>query len=357
MVLKEYGARLLTLEEYVSTLLPIECPNDNETINHIGAVTTGDHDEYYLVQTSENGYRMMPGPEFSPRLYRGQTKHYPTCKAQIYRGINKENFDKKYADAIFWTAKRFELAFILHYHPAVMDVMSWDFDGLTFDIDIQAIAQHYQYPTQMLDLTRSKDIAMYFATHKFVGENLKPEPALSQTAVLYTIDVKKILDSDGKKSRLVPVGIDPMPRSAAQKAFAIELGIYDDLEKLEGVNIETFIVTEELVSELQERIGRNKSIFPFDPFEEIIRSVRNSSYIDEESISLALEKGLIPGEYSFKDIVKILRKNNYKVGSYKYIVPDNDAISAANNEWLKRREEYLNKIRYRGAADPIQTKT
>ncbi|HET8791963.1 MAG TPA: hypothetical protein VFM75_12210, partial [Modicisalibacter sp.] len=40
---------------------------------------------------------------------------------------------------------RFELAYLLSGHPAVQDMQQWRFEELSFDFNIQAIAQHYQY--------------------------------------------------------------------------------------------------------------------------------------------------------------------------------------------------------------------
>ncbi|UZR30642.1 FRG domain-containing protein [Methylococcus mesophilus] len=210
MVLRENEMRLPTLSEYLWMLNPICDSNDNGEINTIGFVTTGCMDEFYLVQTSEHGYRMMPGPEFGPRLYRGQTKRYPTCKPQVFRNLTPFNYGQKYIEAIYWTAKRVELSVLLEHHPAIRDIMAWDFDGLSFDLDIQALAQHYLYPTQMLDLSRSKDVAMFFATHEFFGDVKHPTAAIGSNAVIYTIDIKKMLHDQDTNYRLVPVGVDPL---------------------------------------------------------------------------------------------------------------------------------------------------
>jgi hypothetical protein len=45
--------------------------------------------------------------------------------------------------------------------------MACQIEGLDFALSIETIAQHYQYPTQLLDLPWSRDVAMFFATCKY----------------------------------------------------------------------------------------------------------------------------------------------------------------------------------------------
>lgn len=335
------------MSEYAEILLPMEGSLDDESVNQFGLVTTGNLDEYYLVQTSNSGYRMMPGPEFSPRLYRGQSKRYASCKPSLFRG------DYQYIDLLYWTAKRVELGIILSRHPAVNDIMSWDFDGLIFDFNLQSVAQHYQYPTQMLDLSRNRDIAMFFATHDFTISSSRPKPAVGNEAVIYTIDVKTLLNTEDEDHRFIPIGIDPLPRSAAQKAFGLELDISGDLEKMAGVHAETFIVTEELAIEAASKVGGYDGLFPFDPFEEHIATVKNSRKIALEAIDTAVSVGLMPLEYTSSIISNMLVSVGYVIDTASYVLPQPKIIAEAAYEWQRQRENYTRMIRWRGVSDSL----
>lgn len=344
-MLKEYEKRFPTFKEYISILLPISL-NDNETISNLGAMTTGSDEELYVVQTSDKGFRLMPGPEFSPRLYRGQWKHYPTCKASLFREC------KTYADAVYWTAKRIELGNLLFFHPALKDFMSWDFDGLRFDFNLEAVAQHYQYPTRMLDLSRSKDVAMFFATHRFSEEFENPIPAVGSTAVLYTVDFAKLLKAQPATDMVTPIGFDLLPRSAAQKAFGLELAEGQDFEKLEGVYTEIFTVTEKLASLYSERVGGKSSLLPTDPFEEYIHLVRKKETISKAGIETAVRLGLLPVEFSVARLESILIKGGYQISDEIIESPPDFIIRDATQEWKQRREIYAGNIKWRGIADP-----
>lgn len=350
MVLHEKGKRLPTLEEYIELMLPMEGSYDEENINQFGIVTTKSTEKFYLVQTSPDGYRMMPGPEFSPRLYRGQTKRYTTCKPQLFRNITSENHHKKFIDLLFWTAKRIELNYVLNHHPAICDIANWNFDGLKFDFDIQSVAQHYQYPTQMLDLTRSRDVALYFATHNFKGDTLEPDPAIGCEAVLYTIDFYRLMKDQKESYRIVPIGIDPLPRSAAQKAFSVDLQIQDDLEEFDCVRAEPFVVTEELASHVSQNVGGNNSLFPFDPFEEFINQLKHDSSIDKQAIQKSVSMGIMPSNLTNDDILHLINER-YDIVSNKILYPGKKIVDDTKKEWLNRRPSYVEKIEWRGVAD------
>lgn len=91
------GKRLPTLEEYACNLLPSDfgVDSDNARINQFGAVTDANPESVDVVQISPRHFRFMPGPEFCPRLYRGQNGYYEPCIPSLYR--NQEPIDITFA--------------------------------------------------------------------------------------------------------------------------------------------------------------------------------------------------------------------------------------------------------------------
>ena len=344
-MLIEQGKRLPKFSEYIEMLHPIECYNDYETLNNLGCVTSGNEDHCFLVQTSENGYRMVPGPEFGPRLYRGQAKHYSTCKPSLFRG------QYSHEEAIYWTAKRIELLNLLMFHPAVQDILNWDFDGLHFDFNIQAIAQHYQYPTQMIDLTRSRNIAMFFATHEFSEGILNPKAAIGNLAVLYTVDIAQMFRNRKDSNTIMPLGLDPLPRPSTQKAFGLELDFKEDLESMPGVHTETFIVTKELANNCSDAIGGATSLFPPDEFEQQIDLLRDNNKIFYKAIEVAVKSDLMPVGYSIEKVKSILQEANFRITAEPFPIPSEEIINKTAIEWQKRRKTYLSNVKLRGVAN------
>jgi len=352
MTLKEMGKRIPTLSEYLSMVLPIKGSHDDETVNQVGMETTGRKDEFFLVQTSQTQYRMMPGPEFTPRFYRGQNKQYPECKPQVFRNINKTNRRQKYCDGLYWTAKQYELTYLVFHHPAVQEMLHWSAEGLSFNFDIRGIAQHYQYQTQFLDVTRHKDIAMFFATHNLVGKDLNPEPAIGNEAVLYTMDARSLWDNQESAGvDLLALGIDPLPRSAAQGAFALELGLNSDLEQIPGVSTETFLVTEELANSALEKVGGVNEVFPYDPFEPVISKLRDSGTVCYQAIELTVRAQATPPGMTAPEVAEVIKEGGYQVTFSDPDLPSNTILKAAEKEWETRKKYYLDRIRLRAVSD------
>jgi hypothetical protein len=85
LMLRENGKRLPSLLEFASLLMPMNCEVDESWINRYGAVSEFGIDPLIPVETAAGRYRFMPGPEFSPRLYRGQNQFFTKCIPSIYR--------------------------------------------------------------------------------------------------------------------------------------------------------------------------------------------------------------------------------------------------------------------------------
>lgn len=73
-MLIEQGKRLISVMEYAHSLMPMNFPDDESWINRYGIVSELGVDLLMPVATSADRYRFMPGPEFPPRLYRGQNQ-------------------------------------------------------------------------------------------------------------------------------------------------------------------------------------------------------------------------------------------------------------------------------------------
>lgn len=74
-MLLEQGKRLLSAINYAQNLMPIVVEDDEAWINQWGAVSEHGIDFFIPVETSPSFYRIMSGPKFSPRLYRGKNEY------------------------------------------------------------------------------------------------------------------------------------------------------------------------------------------------------------------------------------------------------------------------------------------
>lgn len=346
----KFGARLPDIESYAHMLVSMACPTDNPGINDIGLVTAKTDDHYFLVESRQGYCQAMPGGEFSPRLYRGQTGFYSLCKPGVFRV-------KSYADMAYWVMKAHELFLLLRHHPALAELGQPDFlvNGYSYDFNPYATAQHYGYPTHFLDLTRSYDMALFFATHHVHDEGRRIVPAVGETAVIYIVDLKSLVIDSGH--RIMPIGLDPLPRPAMQKAFALPLDIRDNFNEIDSVSYETFLVTEELASAVLERLGGVENIFPYDPFQDLITDFRDNKKIAMPAINLAYEAGLMPGDINDpNEVAKMLEEAGYIVTDNEQLPPFGDILEKSRQEWARRRESFYSRLHFRAVSDRRQEK-
>lgn len=147
--------RLPSIEEFAADLVSMNVAEDGCWISESGAITDTSIDLLLPVRTSDEHFRFMPGPEFSPRLYRGETEFHPVCVPTMFRagtsGVGR----------CFAIAKGFELSTLIDHHPATKALSKSRIGDLSFEFNIQAIAQHYGFKTELMDFSRSKDVAMF----------------------------------------------------------------------------------------------------------------------------------------------------------------------------------------------------
>ena len=186
--IEQRGLRLPTIDEFASSLASMETHEDEIWINRFGAVTETNADLLVAIRTSDRHFRFMPGPEFSPRLYRGETAFHNPCVPSVFRdGISP-------IDRCFAIGKWIKLSALMDHHPATHDLQQSRIGDLSFHLNIEAIAQHYGFRTRLMDFSRSKDVAMFFATCQYDPITDSYAPMRNGEAVLYTVDLKGLID-------------------------------------------------------------------------------------------------------------------------------------------------------------------
>lgn len=338
--LAERGMRLPNLSEYAVSLLPSTNPHDDLHINQFGSVGDVDVNAVSAVETRPGHYRLFPGPEFGPRLYRGQNKRYATCQPSLYR-------KKKLIDHLASIAKIMELRSILQFHPACADIFGIEIEGLHFDFNFESIAQHYGFSTSMLDFSRSIDVAMFFATCGYDERNDTYHPLTAGEGVLYTADLASMIGAVGSEG-FIPMGLEPLPRPEAQRAFAIRLSPEDNLDAMPWVALGSVAITPELSGRYFEMFEGGAKLFPSNPFDQRIIQTRRSRVIPLEAIELGAKLGWLAS--STEGATQVLDAAGYRVSSEPIRVSP-EIIEAAKAEWEARRPSFFSRIRLRGRAD------
>lgn len=339
--------RLPTLEEYACLLSPFDVEVDYAKVNQAGAVTDINPESVAVVQTSPRHFRFMPSPEFCPRLYRGQNRYYEPCVPSLYR--NQEPID-----IIYRTAKWMELGLALGQHPAALWLRGLEIEGLGFGFDSQSLAQHYGFPTALLDFSRSRDVAMFFAT---CGYNEKTDdyyPLTSGTAVLYTIDLRRMILERDRGSTPVALGLEPLPRPEAQRAFGIQFLPGQDLNSKSWSRSVVFDITEQQSDFYFEMFDGGRALFPSNPFDSHIRFLRDNNVLPRPVLEYGMKVGFIPHHpFGIDAAASELEASGYSViDDMRAIEPS--MIAAALDDWSNRAPAFLKRITMRGICDHFQ---
>jgi hypothetical protein len=129
-------------------------------------------------------------------LFRGQRKKFPTIKPSLFRttGRERDAAEKRLSDFLTWCAKNWRLS-------------------IYRDVELKAIAQHYGIPTHLLDVTRSFDVALFFAQHDV-------PPVTSDLSVVYAWKASEIGASD--EIGIIDVPVSNLWRLEAQQGLFLD---------------------------------------------------------------------------------------------------------------------------------------
>lgn len=346
-MLQEKGKRIGTILEYAHLLLSIRHEEDEAIVNQHGIVTDMGGELLMLIQTAPGLCRLMPGPEFSPRLYRGQNQYFEHGSPSLHReGLRQ-------IDRLYWMAKIVELQAVLTKHPAVLDLAACRWEGLAFDIDFEALAQHYGYCTTLLDFSRSRDVAMFFATCAYDSQHKRYAPLSQGDAVLYTADLRSLILQ--RHGQVFPLGLEPLPRPEAQRALAVRLAPKENLNEMPWIHRTKIEITPALSRRYFDMFDGGGALFPEDEFDDYVDKLRESRTIPLGVIQFAIADSHLPQHpEGLRGAVRELHRAGYTVTDS---VPsmDPETVETAGRDWQQQRSGYFARVRVRGMCDHVQT--
>lgn len=339
------GKELPDLDEYASMFLPSIIEDDTCKINNLGCIS-GDIEDYFAVLMKNGKFRLMPGPEFGPRLYRGQNFYYPNCNAAIYR-------NKHYPKYVLSKIKLFEFIKLICSGPVVRLMDNFKILKHAFSMDFEGLAQHYELDTEMLDFTRSKDIAMFFALCAKNEKTNRYEPILDETkeAVIYTLDIKKMIDN-GEIVNII--GMQPLLRPYKQKAFSISLKINDNLNFKPYITCTRIKVDKDESTKYYEMFDGGKALFPSEVVSDKAYDIKKSKVIDKEVVDFMFRRKIFSeGINNEMDLMRLLNGEDIEIiDKTAELLFSQDETELIINNWGEIKKDFMRKIKMRLVSDP-----
>jgi hypothetical protein len=254
------------LEPWEHLVQNLNIPSSNADISVYGTVNRtkdGKTLNGSYVKTKEGKYKIFLNPTgFSSFIYRGENKEHADFKPSMQRALHEGETDKIQMAKNFIAALQKSPIYTFFKQP-----VKWGDENLSFDIDAQAIAQHYGFVSNYLDMTRDEDTAKFFAYTYFdekTGSYKLIEDFALYSPTLYKANIIDIY----KKYGCEPIGFQPFLRPIKQWALAVNLGEnYKDIKNL----FETHKLTDTKEAEtIYEKFKCGKSLFPKELMTEFI---------------------------------------------------------------------------------------
>ena len=301
------GKSILTIDQYAALLLPFGIQDDHCRVNHYGCVTTEEADSLCVVQTDDSHFSLLPGPEFSPHLYRGQPAFYEECLPSLFR---KPIIQIKYLTDLL---KKYEFYKLMAGHPMIGHLVDWCIDGKCFKVDMEGLAAHYEFATAMIDVSRSRDVAMFFALcEKNKMGIYVPIVDENREVVLYTINLQELIYTNNPAFHVI--GFQPLPRPDAQKAYSLWINHGENLNEYLFITRKVFKVHRKESQKYFDMFEGGAKLFPNDPVDEMALEIRQSMEIDRDVLETCFERHRIPKAWdNLGEVINFLGCHGYSV--------------------------------------------
>jgi len=263
--------------------------------------TDADRDQYeWMDWGDEDGGRIMPSlnsPFASPYLYRGQSQRYQPCLPAVYRGFplvrNPQELPSEGRDYFLLSeVRRQEFYGVLNQHAASRFAKE-----IGLHLSPIALAQHYEIPTDHLDLTSDPEVAAFFAAC-WRDDKEEWQPVEEGEGIVYRFDLTAFPRALGDQFKadeffrcVEMIGLQTLPRPGEQKAWTFHLPLGLDFERL-PLDVYTFRQRPDAGRTLLARFDQGRALFPRDVLAEVSKSIRSAGSVP----SSILEEVLIHHE-------------------------------------------------------------
>ncbi|MBQ8634752.1 FRG domain-containing protein [bacterium] len=299
----------------------------------------------FFISNNPHEFGIIAGHEFSPFIYRGQNKDYPTFipTANRYNLSQKEQLIKRCID---WVKKQ-EFLQLFQSTPYFIRCQNFQVLNCKFKFDLEAIAQHYEFMSNYIDITRDLFVALFFAyTYQKDGIYYPIQDFSKYSPMLYVGNLKKIYTEHPNSLKII--GFQSLLRPHLQKAMAIEILVKDTFKPLfEKVELPKNYA---FACEIFNKANAGLNLFPNDSMSQIAKQIKENKFLSLESVREYCNNYNL----NFEEIKIELQNQSYNLTNENWGIPYN-LYNAINDEIDRHIIPYLNdRVAFRKISEPLR---
>ncbi len=293
--------------------------------------------EGFCIRTINGTAKIILGKEFEPTLYRGQNKDYGNLTPSYLR-IDKTKNPVEHC-VQYVKREEFKRAFSRTSYFTFLSKLK--IMGYHLEIDLDAIAQHYEFPTNYLDVTKDIRVALFFAYTQYVNGKYYPIDNFKNAEfkpVLYVTNFAQLLFDN---PILTTVGFQGISRP--QKQFAMALKMSDNQKDAFQHFYKIELPADPLISRaIYNSFNKGESLFAQDPINDIRTTILDSKLLCEDLFLQYCEKYNIEKE----SLIVELSKNGFTIKNWDIPIDvkmETDIIQNIHKNlipWIKKNISY-----------------
>lgn len=260
-------------------------------------------------------------------LFRGQEQFYERCVPSLFRQGELTPMD------IFINQVRLEeFKLMLQQYPQVRY-----FEDIGVVVDYKGLAQHYGIETDVLDLTSSIDVALFFAMCSYDSDSHEyyPKTDSSKQYIGYLYAYPYFFhmafgNNLQREVKLMPIGLQPFKRPGLQRGFALHFSPGEQFV----APIYSFTYTSH---DSQEIFSKLSHIFEEDDLAKVSRGISKSETLSTDALAITCAR------HSFRIFGRRLSYNKARLS-----LKENNISLTSSPTWLLskvQREELYNRFR------------
>lgn len=240
--------------------------------------------KFEKVRSSKGDYLLVPTSIDYSFLFRGQTSFHTRCLPTLYR-CETITPDELFVERL--RCCEFEL--YLKQYPQVNA-----FEQNRFSIDYLGLSQHYGLKTEVIDLTSSLDVALFFAMCNMSADGKSFSPQHEKKEYIGYIYAVSTMDSERKfdemkslfDGKLRAIGLQPFYRPGNQRGFGLHL---EKGETLTGL-LYSFSYTKEDSENIYDFFNNGHQLWHEDDISMVARTIKDSKTFSYNALNLAFKR-------------------------------------------------------------------